>query len=142
MGVVGSPWLSYQEPQDTIINEPWSINSSIFLVFSTNMKNSDWEVAENLGIFKDGSLDAPVQRGHEEWMSYQVIPDLFVNASLCFQANSLAYSDANMVAMGDLTEPVFTYDSQTGSIDTNAVQTFFGVNQSRRDPRERGILQV
>ncbi|KAJ2989436.1 hypothetical protein NUW58_g3465 [Xylaria curta] len=141
-GVGGLMWPFNEGPQRTVENEPWSINSSIFLVFSTNMKNSDWEVADYRGIFADGSLDDPVASEHEEWMSYEIMPTLFLNASLCFQTYSLEYSDVKLIATGDLMEPGFTYDSHTGGIDTSTVQTFFGTSEHRGNSDERGILQV
>ncbi|KAI8632518.1 hypothetical protein F5Y19DRAFT_492333 [Xylariaceae sp. FL1651] len=141
-GVGGTLWPPTEGPGTATIDKPWSVNSSIYIVFSTNMRNEDWATADSLGILSNDSLAAPTMSDYEEWRSYQIMPGRFVNASLCFQAYNLVFSYVHMTAMGAVMEPNITYNSSTGGIDTRTVQSYFGSDSTRQDPSQRGLLQI
>ncbi len=141
-GVGGTLWPPEEGPGSTSLDNPWAVNSSIYLVFSNNMRTVDWVTADSLGSLYNYSLIASTASDYEEWRSYQLIPGRFLNASLCFQSYSLGLASVRMAATGAIMEPNITRDLDTGRTNTDAVQTYFGTDPTRPEPGQRGILQI
>lgn len=141
-GVGGTLWPPSEGPKAARVDEPWSTNSSIYLVFATNMRTSDWALADETGAMNNGSLFSPATSDYGEWRSYQLLPDRFLNASLCFQAYNLVYSYVQMEAMAPLMEPSITYDRVSGGINTASVQRYFGASSEWSPPGQREVLQI
>ncbi|KAI1361806.1 hypothetical protein F5Y08DRAFT_355776 [Xylaria arbuscula] len=141
-GVGGALWPPGEGPGGAPIDNPWPVNSSIYLVLSNNMATTDWDEADRLGILNNGSQIASTAIDYKEWRSYELMPGRFLNASLCFQSYNLELSSVRMVAKGEVEEPKFAYDLDTGGINTDAVQRYIGVDPSHTRPDERGILEI
>lgn len=140
-GVGGTTWPGDTGPAGTTIDQPWSINSTITLVSSTNMRLQDWGSIYQANGTSNHRLgdDTAVDEG--EWKSYQIIPGRFVNVSVCFNSFNLMHTYVKMAAAGNITEPVVTYDSVTGSANTSSVREHFGISSSGPSDA-RGILQI
>ncbi|KAI0427063.1 hypothetical protein F5Y09DRAFT_345092 [Xylaria sp. FL1042] len=141
-GVGGTLWPAEEGPGSTSIDHPWSVNSSIYLVFSNNMGTVDWDTADKLGTLHNGSLVASTASDYNEWRTYRLMPGRFLNVSLCFQSYNLGLSSVGMAATGAVVEPTIRYDLDTGGINTDAVQSYFGTVPTRQQPSQRGILQI
>ncbi|KAJ2985219.1 hypothetical protein NUW58_g5651 [Xylaria curta] len=141
-GVGGTLWPLTVGPREASVGTPWSANSSIYLILATNMRPADWLLADELGALNNGSIFSPEISDYEEWRSYRLLPDRFLNASLCFQAYNLVYSYVQMETIAPLVEPNVTYDQGSGGINTLGVQRYFGADPEWSAPGQRGILQI
>lgn len=140
-GVGGTFWSSDTGPEGTTINSPWAINSSVYLVLSTNMGSADWGTLRDRGIGYGPSVPTQAVAEEKEWRSYQLLPGKLVNISLCFQAFNLKHSFVHMASSGNIREPEMRYDSRTGTADTRDIRRYFGTDALKLDFDRRGILR-
>ncbi|KAI1762811.1 hypothetical protein GGR53DRAFT_532158 [Hypoxylon sp. FL1150] len=64
------------------------------------MLNTDWALSSNVH-----DLAALPNSSYGEWSSFQLLPDRFVNATLCFSTFYAGLSAVDMTAKGPLKEP-------------------------------------
>ncbi|KAI1076126.1 hypothetical protein F5B20DRAFT_342937 [Whalleya microplaca] len=91
-GVGGSLWSGDSGSEGELIHEPWSINSTIYLVLSTNMRMEDWKSIDQDSDSQNDLLSLPAATDEGEWRSHQTMPSRFLNISLCFHD----YPDSNV----------------------------------------------
>lgn len=138
-GVGGTVWSGDTGPVGTTIYEPWSTNSSINLLFSTNMRVSDWGQ-----LFSPDNVTVPASSATpaEEWTSYEIMPGRYVNVSVCFSSFNMMQAYVDMFAPNVTAEPAVEVDPHTGAANTSSVRAYVGADPSRPDPGDRGILQI
>lgn len=134
-GVGGSfrgPYSAAWNPDDG----PWSQNSSVWLVYSTNMNDTQW-----------GALppDSPVPAGQSlaesEWTNYEIVPGHSIKMSVCFAGFNFEYRDISMSTPGATAEPSTPWSLvlNEGS-NTDDVETYLGLDAARQAVTDRGIL--
>lgn len=128
--------ISAQVPVWDTSEPPWAENQTMYLVFSSNLDESGWSSISTGHEFTDGTVE-------EEWRSFEVLPDKFIKASLCFAAYSFERPFVNMVARGIPKEPEVILDLVRGQYhDTTKVQEYLGVTRPTRSTGERGIFDM
>ncbi|GAW27313.1 hypothetical protein SAMD00023353_10500280 [Rosellinia necatrix] len=137
VGVVGGEvYLSAGEAKWRPTQAPWSSKTPINLVISSNI--GDWGEIEVPSSFPSG---VP----HNEWMSYEITPDHFLNISVCFPAFTLDRKAVTMRASWDLQEPTTEWTLITKEHSTLDIQRHMG---SDSPPRENsfadrgGVLEM
>lgn len=135
---VGERFRGPRQPMWDPENGPWSENSSIWLVYSTNMTRQKWKsVPANL------SMESAQPLGDSEWIMYEMVPGSFVNLAVCFSAFDFAYRDTRMRAAEATTEHSTTWSLVLGqNLNINEVQTYLGLDRSHQSVADRGILTL
>ncbi|KAI1214171.1 uncharacterized protein F4807DRAFT_117380 [Annulohypoxylon truncatum] len=134
---VGGAWNGQNHTGWKDSDEPWSNQSLIYLVYSSNMFNTDW-----LSHINDSqNLSSLPRTSQGEWSSFEIIPGRFLNISLCFMTFSIDSKFVEMKAKAPLHEPVGNW-SILRTWNSSDVRTFFGVNELHQDHAERGILTI
>ncbi|KAI8623927.1 hypothetical protein F5Y19DRAFT_491832 [Xylariaceae sp. FL1651] len=115
--------------------EPWSLNSSMFLVFRSNLTVLDWpNVANNSSI--------PPAKTRGEWSRFEVMDGLSFDVSLCFLRFYIQQKYVNMVAKGPTREPVLMWDGLTPVHNTTEVSSYYGADSPLKPPSERGLMDM
>ncbi|KAI1193118.1 hypothetical protein F5X97DRAFT_339376 [Nemania serpens] len=117
-------------------SEPWSNHSLIYLLFSTNMYTSDWNTSHS-----QRTLEASPATNSEEWISYQVGQDRFINVTLCFSTFHAELMSVDMVTTGSLAEPLGNW-SATGVGDSSKVRKYLGVSDKNSTLADRNLLTI
>ncbi|KAI1417278.1 hypothetical protein F5Y13DRAFT_202817 [Hypoxylon sp. FL1857] len=117
-------------------SDPWSNHSMVTLLFYTNMYTTDWNTSRSSRSLED----APVT-GVGEWNSYEIQPDKFVNVTLCFSNYHANLVSVDMVATGNLVEPLGNW-SAVGVSDSSEVRKYLGVGEKNSTMADRGILTI
>lgn len=125
----------YSGPRWNPHNQAWSTNTSIFMVLSSNMRSDEWPMVDNT------QLNGPQQQ-HGEWASFEVLPDRFVQISLCFSGFSVERNFVSMAASGIPKEPVMEASITSSLFNTSEVQAYLGIDAAQRSHSERGILTL
>ncbi|KAI1176750.1 hypothetical protein F4777DRAFT_597173 [Nemania sp. FL0916] len=141
-GVGGTLWPYIEGPRTAKIDIPWSVNSSIYLVLASNMRQADWLSAKEAGVLTNETGFSPVISDYEEWRSYQLLTGRLLNVSLCFQAYNLVFSSVQMEARASLMEPSINYNRSSGDTETGDIQRYFGADPKLTAPEQRGILTI
>ncbi|KAF2969186.1 hypothetical protein GQX73_g4396 [Xylaria multiplex] len=139
---VGGSLSSEDKGSELGLADPWSVNSTIYLVIATDITREEWESIDESGVTKENPVIVEATADQGEWRSYAVAPGHFVNVSLCFHNFNVDHTYVNMEAPGIVTEPQVTYSSQNGASDTSIVRAHLGADSSRSEYGERGILQL
>ncbi|OTA82274.1 hypothetical protein M434DRAFT_379550 [Hypoxylon sp. CO27-5] len=116
--------------------EAWSNSSMVNLLFYTNMYTTDWNTSRSTQ-----SLESVPATGVGEWSSYEVQSDKFVNVTLCFSNFHANLASVDMVATGNLVEPLGNWSS-TGVSDSSRVRKYLGVSEKNATLADRGILTI
>ncbi|KAI0406948.1 hypothetical protein F4802DRAFT_555109 [Xylaria palmicola] len=127
--------LGHSPGLDTVA-EPWSNNSFVYLMFSTNMFTSDWNVSQSIQ-----SLEAAPRMDTGEWIRYEIQPARYIDVTLCFSTFHADLAHVDMTATGRLVEPRGNWTS-TGHGDTTPVRKYLGVSDKNSTMAERGILTI
>ncbi|KAI2463252.1 hypothetical protein F4781DRAFT_426508 [Annulohypoxylon bovei var. microspora] len=127
----GTNHIGWQES-----DEPWSNHSLISLVISSNMLNTEW-----LSLRGSYNLSSLPSTSQGEWRSFEIMPNRFLNLSLCFMAHSVDLKFTSMKAKAPLHEPIGNW-SVLNTWNSSAVRTFLGVDPLHQDHAERGILTI
>jgi hypothetical protein len=139
--VGGNFWtLEKNSPKWNHTNDPWSTNSSIYLVYTTNMDVQDW-------------FEAPINESilpgtpYGEWETYNPLADRYVNISLCFSAFDIERRFVDMNTSGILQEPIFDWSSvlvpntEDYSFNVTDVQNYVSIG-SGLSLQDRGLLDM
>lgn len=117
--------------------EPWELNSTMYLVFRSNMADAEWD-----GLVEPRPI--PLANRNGEWTTFEITGSRTVDVSLCFTRFYVQSRYVSMVALEPTQEPVVTwnginvdYDSEH---DTRAAASFLGLEAPLKPPRERGLL--
>ncbi|GAW14637.1 hypothetical protein ANO14919_040400 [Xylariales sp. No.14919] len=132
----------YNKGSETGLADAWSINSTIYLLITTNVTREEWQSIDESGTTKDNPVIVEATADQGEWRSYAVGPGRFVNVSLCFHNFNVDHTYVNMKALGIVTEPQVTYSPHDGAPNTSIVRAHLGADSSRSEYGERGILQL
>ncbi|ETS86451.1 hypothetical protein PFICI_00279 [Pestalotiopsis fici W106-1] len=116
-------------------DEPWIVNSSIHLVFATNMTSP--QVAQ---LFSDDHHGAIIP--YQEWNNYEFMPGVLVNSTLCFSAFNMERKSVRMSSSGPLEEPVIDWLPTSLEYNASQVRTYMGVDRPRKSHEDRGILAM
>ncbi|KAI3334485.1 hypothetical protein F4824DRAFT_511762 [Ustulina deusta] len=116
--------------------EPWSNQSLVYLLFSTNMYTSDWQTSR-----ESRSLDNAPRTAIGEWSSYEIQDNRFINVTLCFSSIHANLTSVDMTATGNLVEPVGNW-SATGFGNSSEVRKYLGASEDPATPADRGILTI
>ncbi|KAI4858946.1 hypothetical protein F4820DRAFT_467585 [Hypoxylon rubiginosum] len=115
--------------------EPWSLNSSIYLVIRSNLTVFDWSgVPENTTV--------PPARTIDEWRTFELMEDRFISLSLCFSRFTVEARDARLSASEATLEPTIMWDGLTVQHDTSEVSSFIGAETSAQTFSERGMMSM
>lgn len=135
---VGGRFRGPRQPMWDPEKGPWSENSSIWLVYSTNMTEEKWKsMPANL------SIESAQPLGDSEWITYEMVPGSFVNLAVCFSAFDFAYRDIHMRAAEATTEHSTIWSLVLGQdLNMNEVQTYLGLDRSHQSVADRGILTL
>ncbi|KAI1376426.1 hypothetical protein F4677DRAFT_459645 [Hypoxylon crocopeplum] len=134
-GVGGNVWGDDLGPKWESDDEPWSLNSTIQLVITTNMRQVDWDKLPSeraLGIGKP----------YHEWQSFELLPGRYINATVCFSAFNIARKYAHITAQDVLSELSINWSLTSLQYDCTDVQKLMGVDVPNRTYGERGILRM
>lgn len=117
---------------------PWAENSSVWLVYSTNMGSEQWE-----SLPPSSSMPSSQPSEDSEWTIYEIVPGHFIKLSACFSAFNFAYRDIRMKAAGGITEPSTPWSliMATG-YNMQEVEAYLGLDPSRQTIAGRGILDL
>ncbi|KAJ3568709.1 hypothetical protein NPX13_g6324 [Xylaria arbuscula] len=117
--------------------EPWSLNSTMYLVVRSNMTAAGWDAMVD-------SRPLPLASRSGEWNKFEISSGRTVDVSLCFSRFYIQPRYVDMIAKEPTQEPVVTwnginvnYDSEH---DTRAAATFLGLEAPLKPPRERGLM--
>ncbi|KAI0138163.1 hypothetical protein F4776DRAFT_81316 [Hypoxylon sp. NC0597] len=116
--------------------EAWSNSSMVNLIFYTNMYTTDWNMSRS-----SKSLESAPTTGVGEWNSYEVQTNKSVNVTLCFSNFHANLASVDMVATGNLVEPLGNWSS-TGVSDSSKVRKYLGVSEKNATLADRGILTI
>ncbi|TRX91119.1 hypothetical protein FHL15_007907 [Xylaria flabelliformis] len=131
---MGPQSLSLQ-PKWSASELPWAAESTAFLLTSNNLRDRDWSQVS-------GNESLPNGQPYREWQSYKILPGRYLNITLCFVGVSFDRKSTSMNSSGNLREPVVNGSVISTEYSTNDVQKLFGVDGSRRNVAERGILDM
>ncbi|KAI8629880.1 hypothetical protein F5Y19DRAFT_464219 [Xylariaceae sp. FL1651] len=134
-GAVGDGGPANFDPVWDPSGGPWSRNSSISLVITTDMTSEDWGGITNASFL-------PAGEPYQEWMSYKIGPSRLVNISLCSSAFSLGRFHTAMTAPGSLHEPRTELSLTSKTYSTKDVQNFMGVTEPQHNHTDRHILDL
>ncbi|KAI0837652.1 hypothetical protein F5Y06DRAFT_297511 [Hypoxylon sp. FL0890] len=137
-GLGAQNWNTSFDPKWNPSDGPWSRNSSVTLVFTTNMESEDWNMVSDQGV------PLPPGSPYQEWQSYELIPGRFLNITLCFAA---FYLDRHQVSMSSSTghpprEPVTNMSLTSRTYSTADVQDMMGVSVPQKSHGARAILDM
>lgn len=132
-GVGGNLWGIDLFPKWDSALEPWSPNSTIQLVFTTNMRREDWDAFPSEGPLGMGNP-------YYEWQSFELVPGRQINATVCFSAFNMARKSVHITAQSVLREPSTNWSLTSIQYNTSDVQKFMGVDEPYRAIGDRGIL--
>ncbi|KAJ2987177.1 hypothetical protein NUW58_g4647 [Xylaria curta] len=97
--------------------DPWSINSTMFLVFRSGLTITDWgEVTHEFPI--------PPARVNDEWSTIEVLDGRLLDISLCFVRFYIQPRYVSMIAQKPTHEPTIVWDGISQEHDTAAVSNF------------------
>ncbi|KAI1391859.1 uncharacterized protein F4822DRAFT_107362 [Hypoxylon trugodes] len=122
-------------PEWNLSDGPWSPNSSVQLISTTNMQIRDWNK-----IRKWKPL--PQANPYQEWNSHEILPGKFVNITLCFSAFKLERHYVNLTASGTLKEPPLIIPVGSSNYSSAGVQSLLGVSIPPGSHKDRGILNM
>ncbi|KAI1771924.1 hypothetical protein F4818DRAFT_454428 [Hypoxylon cercidicola] len=134
-GVGGSFWGIDLFPKWDSSFEPWSPNSTIQLIFTSNMRRTDWDT-----LPREGSMGT--SNPYYEWQSFEPIPGRHINVTVCFSAFNLARKSVLITAQNVLREPSTNWSLTSVRYDTSDVQKFMGVSVPHQPFGERGLLSM
>lgn len=135
---VGGHFRGEWEPTWDPAAGPWSENSSIWLVYSTNLDELSFG-AQPPAI----SIPLNLSSVNSEWSIYEVIPDRFIKLAVCFSAYNFAYRDTHMIATGETRERSKSWSielNRGSSIDESA--RYLGLDISHETLADRGTLDL
>lgn len=116
---------------------PWSANSSVWLVGSTNLQSDQWSSLDT-----DGALPPGQPLENAEWLTYEMLPGYYINISMCFTAFSIEHHQVQMVAPGNTREPSAHWSLMYDAANTDDIQVYIGVHSEHHDLADRGILEL
>lgn len=117
---------------------PWSENSSVWLVYSTNMGVEQWESQS-----PSFSMPTGLPLGNSEWTIYEISPGYFIKLAVCFSAFNFAYQDIYMTASAataELSMPWSVVLKEETNLDD--AKTYLGLNSSLQAVGDRGLLDL
>lgn len=121
----------------------WSANANpwIYLTLSTNMTVE--AVSEEFGPRNNSSvsLNTPLTK-YGEWQTYEVLPTMALNVSLCFAGLQTDVYSVSMSTITDPKEPEVRWDPVHGEDGAEQGQLFMGTTSSHPNAAERGILSI
>jgi hypothetical protein len=136
--VGGNFWTLDLEPKWSYADDPWSTNSSMYLVYTTNMGQEDWNI-----VPKNQSILPGTPYG--EWETYIPITDRYVNISLCFSAFDLERRYIDISTPGVPQEPTADWSALLVAIADNYnvtdIQNYISIS-SDLSPQDRGIFNM
>ncbi|KAI3332145.1 hypothetical protein HD806DRAFT_518947 [Xylariaceae sp. AK1471] len=115
--------------------EPWSLNSSMFLVIRSNVTHLDWPEVVN-----HSTIPPAIVTG--EWNRFQLLDGGSFDVSLCFQRFYVQPQYTNMIAHQPAHEPIVIWDGFNLEHDTTALASFVSANSPLKPPVDRGLLDM
>ncbi|KAI1843744.1 hypothetical protein JX266_010003 [Neoarthrinium moseri] len=113
---------------------PWAVNSSIYLVLSTNMTQDDWYSLSE-------SHEVPMRQTDDEWITFQPVEGRSVDISLCFTRFVVNRRFVDLSRNGPTLEPVMTWGKLSYEHSSSSVLNMFDTD-TPRTPSERGLLEM
>lgn len=135
---VGGNYADLDQPVWDPATGPWSENSSVWLVYSTTMRQEEWEPLPP-GRFM------PLNRRPDdsEWAIYEPIPGYFIKVAVCFSAFNFAYRDIRMKAAGATTERPTPWSLVVNDLSyLNETEAYLGLNPSGQAIANRLDLHI
>lgn len=118
-----------------------SANPWVYLTFSTNLSgigvSEEMRAKENLSV----PLVTPIAKSGE-WKTYQVLPTMALNVSLCFARVQTEVYSVLMSSATDPKEPEVRWDPRHREDGVEPGQVFMGTTGSHLSGAERGILSI
>ncbi|KAI0438014.1 hypothetical protein F4803DRAFT_555472 [Xylaria telfairii] len=136
IGAVDGYWPRGMSLEWDSDSQPWSNHSLVYLLFATNMYTSDWNSSHS-----PRTLEASPVTNFGEWKSYEIKQDRFINVTLCFSTFHAELKSVDMVATGNLVEPLGNW-SATGIGDSSKVRKYLGVSEKNSTLADRGLLTI
>ncbi|KAI0449960.1 hypothetical protein F5B21DRAFT_529373 [Xylaria acuta] len=124
-------WLEYINLE----GEPWSINSTMYLVFRSSLTILDWGEAMD-------KFPIPPANVTGEWNRFEIVNGQFVDISLCFSRFYIQPRYVNMIAQKPTHEPVVMWDGVTLEHDTAAVAASVSADSPLKPPSTRGLMDM
>ncbi|KAI0521385.1 hypothetical protein F5B22DRAFT_571499 [Xylaria bambusicola] len=115
--------------------EPWSPNSTMYLVSKSNVAPAGWD-----HIVNAQPIPAPSRNG--EWSTYEISSGQTVDISLCFTRFYTQARYVDMIAEEPTHEPVVTWNGGGVEHDTRMASAFVGLETPIKPPRERGLMDM
>ncbi|KAI0197731.1 hypothetical protein F4808DRAFT_452373 [Astrocystis sublimbata] len=115
--------------------EPWSLDSTMFLVSQSNLSPWEWMVVD------PHPTSFSANRTTGEWSSFDLINGKQVKLSLCFTRFYLQPQYVSMVAFRPTNEPEVSWDGVSFQPNITALSTYFGVGNVK-SPRDRGLMDM
>ncbi|KAI0542928.1 hypothetical protein GGR58DRAFT_519190 [Xylaria digitata] len=116
------------------VDGPWSRNTTVALIITTNMDSHNWE-----GVVENTTL--PAGKPYQEWQSYETDPGIF-NITLCSYGFSIGRFHTSMFSPGPLREPQPKFDYISSIHNTTEIQSFMGVKSPQGNHVDRNILDL
>ncbi|KAI8946815.1 hypothetical protein F4801DRAFT_596024 [Xylaria longipes] len=114
--------------------EPWSLNSTMFLVFRSSLTPLDWNAIVD-------PHPIPLANATGEWNRFEIVGGRSVDISLCFTRFYVRPQSVEMVTHKPTHEPVVLWDGYSLEHDTTAVAAFIGPG-SLKTPTDRGLMDM
>lgn len=121
-------------------NSLWSAdaNSWIYLTLATNLTTA--AVDEEFMNNRNSTIPMVIPKAEAgEWQTYQVLPAMALNVSLCFAGLQTDLYNVSMSTTNDPKEPEVRWDSEDGA---ESGQVFMGTTGSNLSAAERRILSI
>ncbi|KAI0543199.1 hypothetical protein GGR58DRAFT_13741 [Xylaria digitata] len=116
-------------------NEPWALNSTMFLIVRSSLTTDDLdEIVDAYPI--------PPATTTGEWTKFEVSGGRSVGVSLCFARFYVQPYYVNMTAQRPTHEPDVIWNGFSTKHDTTAASGFVGLESPMRPPRERGLMDM
>ncbi|KAI1405947.1 hypothetical protein F4819DRAFT_508301 [Hypoxylon fuscum] len=128
---LGNSWDIQQTPLD------FSSGSTPFFIFATNLNES---------CLDNDDMELPLEspKGYREWNSYEILPNVFFNATLCFVGLHTSISQVQMERDVHMQEPniVLSVARDFTDDEVEGVLSFVGANNLSNEQGKRGILSI
>ncbi|KAI0404455.1 hypothetical protein F4802DRAFT_598152 [Xylaria palmicola] len=115
--------------------DPWAVNSTMFLVFRSNVNVFDWGDQLDLHPLPPASTSG-------EWSKFEITKGQSVDISLCFSRIFVQPRYVSIVAHEQTHEPTVEWDGLTRKHNTTAVSTFMNPQGPHSVPSRRGVMDM
>ncbi|KAK2604687.1 hypothetical protein N8I77_007596 [Diaporthe amygdali] len=124
-------------------NPLWSANAYpwIYLTLGTNLTSDAWIQDGPRDSNSSIALGSPVAQV-SEWYSYQILPNMILNLTLCFAGVATGIYDVSMATTVNPMEPEVKWTPAGSEDGAESGQNFMGTTIPQLSAAERGVMSI